>query len=357
MIPLPPLLFPILEHLYAHHITPIIVGGYVRDALMGKPDSKDMDIELYTHHPLESIESLLKPFGKVNMVGKSFGVLKLRLAEWEIDFSLPRTESKEGYGHKGFRVHPDSTLDFASAARRRDFTINAIGFDPQTDTLLDPYHGKDAIKDHRLAYVDATTFGEDPLRVLRAIGFAGRFELTCDPQLLHLCHQMITQGALEELPKERIFEELRKLLLLSPRPSVGLTLFARMGGRAFLSLEHDEVVWERTLVRVDATACDLALRLAAMLLDVPSPKAVLERLTAQRSLRTKTLAILEYAHTYGVVTIPPKPLLQGRDLIALGLLPSVEFTTVLDMAYDAQCRHCFETHEAGIAWLTQWLHR
>lgn len=357
MIPLPPLLSPILEHLYAYHITPIIVGGYVRDALMGKQDSKDMDIELYTHHPLESIASLLNPFGKVNMVGKSFGVLKLRLAEWEIDFSLPRTESKEGYGHKGFRVHPDSTLDFASAARRRDFTINAIGFDPQTDTLLDPYHGVNDVHHRHLVYVDATTFGEDPLRVLRAIGFAGRFDLACDPSLVERCHQMVVNGALEELPHERIFEEFKKLLLLSPRPSVGLAWFARMGGRAFLSLEHDDGVWEETLIRVDATPCDLALRLAAMLLDVPSPKTLLERLTAQRLLRTQILAILEYAHKYGVVTIPPKPLLQGRDLINLGLLPSAEFKTLLDRGYDAQCRNCFTTYEAGIEWLRTWCNR
>lgn len=351
MIPIPPFLSPILDHLYGNHITPIIVGGYVRDALMRNTQSKDMDIELYAHHPLESIESLLSPFGKVNLVGKSFGVLKLRLEEWEIDFSLPRTESKEGRGHKGFLVHTDSTLDFATAAKRRDFTINAIGFDPQTATLLDPYHGRDDIHHRRLAYVDATTFGEDPLRVLRAIQFAGRFNLTCDEALLELCQQMILQGALDELPHERIFEEFKKLLLLSPRPSVGLALFARMGGRVFLSLEKDDAVWETTLARLDATGCDLALRLAALLLDTSAPKAILERLTAQRSLLAQTLAIINHTHTYGVMTIPPKPLLQGRDLIHLGLLPSVEFTTVLDKAYDAQCRNLFETHEEAVHWL------
>jgi len=352
MIPLPLFLSPILDHLYAHHITPIIVGGYVRDALMGKTTSKDMDIELYAHHPLESIESLLSPFGKVNLVGKSFGVLKLRLEEWEIDFSLPRTESKEGYGHKGFLVHADATLDFATAAKRRDFTINAIGFNPQTATLLDPYNGLSDLKRRHLAYVDATTFGEDPLRVLRAIQFAGRFDLTCDGTLLELCQQMMLQGALDELPHERIFEEFKKLLLLSPRPSVGLALFARMGGRAFLSLEKDDAVWEMTLERLDATPCDLALRLAALLLNTSAPKVVLARFTAQRSLLAQTLAIIDHAHTYGVMTIPPKPLLQGRDLIRLGLLPSVEFTAVLDKAYDAQCRNLFETHEEAVHWLT-----
>lgn len=292
MIPLPPPLTSLIEHLWASGIRPILVGGFVRDHFT-RNQNPDIDIELYGVTSLEDLETLLKPFGRVNLVGKSFGVLKLSYAGYHLDFSPPRTESKRGFGHKGFDVSWHSDIDFAAAARRRDFTINAIGYDPITQTFLDPYGGIGDLECKRLACVDPETFVDDPLRVLRAIQFAARFELECDETLLRLCRTMIAQGALNELPKERIFEEFRKLLLLSPRPSLGLTLLKEMGGLSFFTpldklestpqdyASHPEGdVWTHVLMSVDVMASrrsgnpkrDLILMLAVLLHDIGKPQ-------------------------------------------------------------------------------------
>lgn len=291
MIPFPTAISTLIEALRDHHITPILVGGYVRDSLISHPTC-DMDIELYGLTSIEELEAILKPFGKLNAVGKSFGVLKLSYQGLTIDFSPPRIESKHGTGHKGFEIAWFSDIDFATAARRRDFTINAIGYNPLTKTLLDPYGGIDDLNNKRLACVDNGTFVEDPLRVLRAVQFAARFELKCDENLLTLCREMILAGALNELPKERIFEELKKLLLLSARPSLGLTLLQQMGGLSFFSpldklqntpqdpLSHPEgSVWAHTMMCVDEMAKmrtgeskrDTILMLAALLHDIAKP--------------------------------------------------------------------------------------
>jgi tRNA nucleotidyltransferase (CCA-adding enzyme) len=291
MIPFPTAVSSLIDALKDHNIIPIIVGGYVRDALIAHP-THDMDIELYGLTSIEELEAILKPFGKLNAVGKSFGVLKLSYQGLTIDFSPPRIESKHGAGHKGFEIEWFSAIDFATAARRRDFTINAIGYNPLTKTLLDPYGGIEDLKNKRLVCVDNNTFVEDPLRVLRAVQFVARFELTCDENLLRLCRDMILAGALNELPKERIFEELKKLLLLSNRPSLGLNLLKDMGGLSFFSpleklettpqdpVSHPEgSVWTHTLMCVDEMAHmrtkegkrDTVLMLAALLHDIAKP--------------------------------------------------------------------------------------
>ncbi|MDD2949652.1 MAG: CCA tRNA nucleotidyltransferase, partial [Sulfuricurvum sp.] len=291
MIALPDPLVQLIEHLDQSGIKPILVGGFVRDAFTGHP-TNDLDIELYGVHSIESLETLLQPFGKINLIGKSFGVLKLAYAGYTIDFAPPRTESKSGFGHKGFDVAWQSNIAFTDAARRRDFTINAIGYDPITKTLLDPFGGIEDLKCKRLMCVDPVTFVDDPLRVLRAVQFAARFELICDEQLLQLCRVMIENGALEELPKERIFEELKKLLLQSARPSLGLTLLKEMGGLPFFSpLDRFETtpqdlqshpegsVWMHLQMCIDFMASmrtgetkhDLILMLAMLLHDIGKP--------------------------------------------------------------------------------------
>ncbi|MDD2267612.1 HD domain-containing protein [Sulfuricurvum sp.] len=295
MISLPDPLLHLIEHLDRAGIKPILVGGFVRDTFTGHP-TNDLDIELYGVHSIESLETLLQPFGKLNLIGKSFGVLKLAYAGYTIDFAPPRTESKSGFGHKGFDVAWQSDIDFTDAARRRDFTINAIGYDPITKTLLDPFGGVEDLKNKRLMCVDPETFIDDPLRVLRAVQFAARFELTCDKRLLELCRSMIEHGALEELPKERIFEELKKLLLQSARPSLGLILLKEMGALAFLSpLDRFETtpqdpqshpegsVWNHLLMGIDVMASirtgeskhDLILMLAMLLHDIGKPDSTI----------------------------------------------------------------------------------
>ncbi len=191
----------------------LIVGGWVRDRLLGR-DAKDIDVEVYGL-PADRLKELLTRIGPVNTVGESFTVYKVA----GLDVSLPRRESKTGRGHKGFEVTGDPTMSIEEAARRRDFTINAIAWDPLTDEYLDPVHGREDLERRILRAVDPRTFGEDSLRVLRAVQFAARFEATLDPDTLALCRII----PLDDLPAERIWGEVEKLLLRPARPSIGLT--------------------------------------------------------------------------------------------------------------------------------------
>lgn len=361
MIPLSDPLITLFEHLHRHNIRAILVGGFIRDTFTRHP-THDLDVELYGVTSLESLEELLKPFGKVGLYGKSFGVLKLKYAGYAIDFSPPRTESKSGFGHKGFNVVWHDHLTFPEAARRRDFTINAIGYDPLTHTILDPYKGIEDLNAKILRCVDPETFGDDPLRILRAVQFSARFELSCDTSLLELCTKMVAEGALQELPRERIFEELKKLFLLSPHPSRGLNLLEAMGGKYLFDPPSDDA-WKRSLETVDTLVKNhlsspverLGSMFAAMLIECNDPLAVLERLGDQRTLHKTTLSILNYAKHSGNFTLPPQPLLQGRDLIALGLAPSERFSQILQEAYDAQLNHLFLTREEAVSWLKKHL--
>ncbi|MDD2780374.1 hypothetical protein [Sulfuricurvum sp.] len=361
MIPLPLCLVKLIEHLSAEGIKAIFVGGFVRDYFTGHATA-DLDIELYGVTSLEALETLLRPFGKLGLYGKSFGVLKLSYEGYSIDFAPPRTESKSGFGHKGFEVLWVSELDFASAARRRDFTINAIGYDPITQSLLDPYNGVGDLNAKILRCVDPETFVDDPLRILRAIQFAARFTLTCDEQLLLLCQSMIAKGALEELPKERIFEEIKKLLILSNTPSIGLRLLESFGGRRLFGV-FDEEAWDETLTRVDQLAQQtydtpqerLTFLLAALLLHCDDPIGVLERITFHHSLAMRVLKIIMHARKWGTLSQPPIPLLMGRDLIAHGLSPSESFKTILDAAYEAQLNQLFSSRDQALVWLKRYL--
>jgi tRNA nucleotidyltransferase (CCA-adding enzyme) len=191
----------------------LIVGGWVRDHLLGRL-SKDVDLEVFGLNA-ERLRHLLESLGRVETVGESFQVYKCG----DIDVSLPRRESKSGRGHRGFLVTGDPFMSHADAARRRDFTINAISFDPLTGDVIDPFDGRGDLERRLLRAVDPTTFGDDSLRVLRAVQFAARFDLTLDDATRDLCRAI----SLDDLPAERVWAEVEKLLH-APRPSVGLSL-------------------------------------------------------------------------------------------------------------------------------------
>ena len=196
----------------------LVVGGWVRDRLLGR-ESKDIDLEVFGL-PADPLRTLLESLGRVETVGESFQVYKLG----EIDVSLPRRESKAGRGHRGFEVTGDPTMTIAEAARRRDFTINAIAWDPLTDEYLDPFDGRGDLERKLLRVVDPDTFGDDSLRVLRAIQFAARFGFALDDRTRELCRAI----PLDDLPAERIWGEIEKLLS-APRPSVGFALALELG--------------------------------------------------------------------------------------------------------------------------------
>ena len=258
---------------------PVLVGGWVRDCLLGIPHSKDFDLEVFGMEP-ERLKGVLTRFGPVHTVGRHFGVLKLNTKDGEYDVSVPRRESKTGKGHRGFWVTPDPAMTFEQAAARRDFTINAMGYSLLDQAFLDPFRGYEDLRAGLLRHV-GPAFGEDPLRVLRAMQFAGRFRLSIVPETIAICRQQ----NLTELARERLWEEFRKLLLRAERPSVGLAYAPELGVLTlFPELERLEALpadgsgvtpWLRTLAVVDRAAtpqgrggaaehAHLVLRLAAL---------------------------------------------------------------------------------------------
>jgi tRNA nucleotidyltransferase (CCA-adding enzyme) len=198
----------------------LLVGGSVRDALLGR-DAKDLDFEVYHLDP-EKLRAVLGEHFSLDLVGESFGVLKVR--HLPIDVAIPRRESKHGLGHRGFEVHSDPDLSLAEAAERRDFTLNAISWDPLTGELLDPVGGLRDLEARRLCHV-SEKFAEDPLRVLRAMQFAARFELSVADETVALCRQIEPEG----LAHERLFDEWVKLILRGTRPSLGLAFLRDCG--------------------------------------------------------------------------------------------------------------------------------
>jgi tRNA nucleotidyltransferase (CCA-adding enzyme) len=422
-----------------------VVGGFVRDTLLGL-DSKDLDLEVFGV-PASALPELLARFGRVEPVGQSFPVYKVGT----VDVALPRRESKTGRGHRGFTVEGDPSMTFDEAARRRDFTINAIGLDPLTGEYADPCNGRADLAARRLRVVDPGTFGDDSLRVLRAVQFAGRFDLQVDDAT----RTLLARIRLDDLPTERIWGEFEKLLLLAPRPSVGLALALELGAiqRLFPELLalvgcpqepewHPEGdVWTHTLMVVDEArtriddlprAGKVAVMLGAVCHDfgkpattalidgrirslgheeagVPPATALLDRLGVQAidgvDVRREVLGItahhlkpgawykvrddvgdgafrrlaqklnmewlarvavsdcrgrtgsfdctamewfLDRARRLGVEHQPPKPLLLGRHLLALGVPPGPAMGELLKQIYERQLDGEVATTEEAI---------
>lgn len=205
---------------------PRLVGGGVRDALLGLTP-KDFDVEV-AGVGFETLRRALSPFGATDVVGRSFGVIKVRGAASgaEYDFSLPRRESKTGAGHRGFAVEPDPELSDAEAAARRDFTVNAIACDPFTGELIDPHGGAADLKARVLRHTSAA-FTEDPLRVLRAFQLAARFDFSLAPETAALSRSIAE--SFTELPVERVWGEWEKWAVKSSKPSRGLRVLEETG--------------------------------------------------------------------------------------------------------------------------------
>lgn len=440
-IKIPKILENILKNLQELGATPILVGGCVRDYFLNK-EIKDFDIEIFNFDSLELLEISLKKFGNVKLVGKSFGVLTLKVEGYDFDFALPRIEKKVGNSHTDFEVITNSNLSFEEAAIRRDFTINAIGYDYFKDEFIDPFNGIDDLKNRIIRHINDKTFIEDSLRVYRAIQFAARFEFDIDEKTKDLCKKIVLSDELSYLPKERIYEEFKKLFLKSNKPSIGFELLRELGLlKYFKELEvlinceqepeyHPEGdVWIHTLMCLDELAkilekekiedeykklylfygilchdfgkpfctkeingkitsykheslgieptisflekltnekkfieivCSLVknhLIPFQLYLSHSSEKAV-KRLSLKVNIKDLCLVCLadclgrdledkckcydainwlnEKAKELEIHNEPIKPLVQGRDLIALGYKPSKEFKEILEFAFDLQ---------------------
>lgn len=442
MINLPVVLQTILKDLQSIGAKPIVVGGCVRDTLLGI-SCKDFDIEIFLVDSLELIEKTLNKHGSVKLVGKSFGVLILSVDGYDFDFAIARTEKKIGNSHQDFEVTTNAKLSFKEASVRRDFTINAIGYDYFEDKLLDPHNGINDLKNKTLKHIKDETFIEDPLRVYRAIQFSSRFGFSLDNKTFELCKNMVENDELKYLANERVYEEFKKLFLKSQKPSIGFELMKDLGVlkyfpelEALIGCEQDEEyhpegdVWIHTLMTIDELSrivkeqkiedehrllylfygilChDLGKPFCTETTDegrVTSHKhealgveptiSFLSRLTnekkfidivctlvknhlapfqlylAESSLKAvkrlslkvniedlcivcladclgrdikdkekcpkATSWVLEKAKELNIQNEALKPLVQGRDLIALGLKPSKEFKEILDFAFDLQ---------------------
>jgi tRNA nucleotidyltransferase (CCA-adding enzyme) len=197
-----------------------IVGGAVRDALLNLP-SEEVDIEVFGLEP-ERLQALVEAVAPVSLVGASFGVLKVHGAP--IDVSIPRRERKVGQGHRGFEIDADPSLSPDAAAARRDYTINAVAWNPLTRELVDPFGGRVDLE-RRILRHTSHQFAEDPLRVLRGMQFIARFSLQPAPETVALCRTIEPEG----LAAERMFDEWSKLVRLGVSISSGLAFLADTG--------------------------------------------------------------------------------------------------------------------------------
>lgn len=239
-----------------------LVGGAVIDILQDR-EPKDWDLEVFglDFDSLEAMFSDMNP----KTVGRAFGILKLFHAGLDLDLNIPRRDNKVGVGHKGFTVETDPGMTFEEAARRRDFTINSMSFDLGTGQLHDPFNGLEDLERGCLRATDPKLFVQDPLRALRAMQLVARKADFVEPRTMTLIQGMAHH--FPELPKERVFEEWRKLLLKSDRPSAGFEFLRQSGWiKHFPELEaligceqhpewHPEGdVWVHSLLAADAMA-------------------------------------------------------------------------------------------------------
>ncbi|MCT7554012.1 tRNA nucleotidyltransferase/poly(A) polymerase family protein [Aliarcobacter butzleri] len=355
----------------------MLVGGCVRDSFLNKK-IKDYDVEIFNFDSLEILEKSLKKFGNVNLVGKSFGVLTLKIDEYDFDFSLPRIEKKVGNSHTDFEVSTNANLSFKEAAIRRDFTINAIGYDYFKNEILDPFGGMNDLKNKIIKHIDDKTFVEDSLRVYRSVQFASRFEFKIDENTKILCKKIVSSGELKFLPKERIFEELKKLFLKSKKPSLGLNLLKEFN---IMNIEQNlEEIDNLAFILKDKNYDDfrklylfysclckgmnedetfsfiknltddkkfikniLILNETNLINDIK----ILKRLSLKLKLEDLivlnqafknqiSLEVFEILKNLDILNTSIKPLVLGKDLIKLGFAPSEKFKEILDFAFNLQ---------------------
>ncbi|WP_363322332.1 CCA tRNA nucleotidyltransferase [Aliarcobacter butzleri] len=376
-INLPKILIRILNDLQELGSKPILVGGCVRDSFLNKK-IKDYDVEIFNFDSLEILEKSLKKFGNVNLVGKSFGVLTLKIDEYDFDFSLPRIEKKVGNSHQDFEVSTNANLSFKEAAIRRDFTINAIGYDYFKNEILDPFGGMNDLKNKIIKHIDDKTFVEDSLRVYRSVQFASRFEFKIDENTKILCKKIVSSGELKFLPKERVFEELKKLFLKSKKPSFGLNLLKEFNimnieqnleeidNLAFIlkdknydnfrklylfysclckGMNEDEtfsfiknLTNDKKFIKNILILNETNLTNDIKILKRLSLKLKLEDLIVlnQAFKNQISVEVFEILKNLDILNTSIKPLIQGKDLIKLGFVPSEKFKEILDFAFDLQ---------------------
>ena len=360
--------------------TVMFVGGCVRDELLGLTP-KDFDIEVYHIEPTR-LREILESCGKVDAVGASFQVYKMG----KYDISLPRRDRKVGKGHKGFVIEGDKDMSFKEAASRRDITINAIMKNAVTGELIDPFNGVSDLNNGLLRVVSPNSFQEDSLRVLRLAQFASRFQFDIEEETFKLAKAV----DLSDLPKERIWMELEKIFLKSPKPSVGIRWLEKLGvigtvlPNMFSLLVDSAVPFMDTLSYPEKITVMLALSSRLDLLETlnihtldnyPVREQFLELVKLSqtsgyfteydlkwlaRKVRLNLLVVIfkalnhpdslfveEVVKKWGIQTHPIEPIVKGRHLIEWGHQPSPKFGEWLETLYNEQLKNHFKTLEEG----------
>lgn len=292
-IPLTPATRAVVDKLDAVGIKTLLVGGCVRDHLLGR-ESKDVDLELHGARPDGSslqFSDISQLFTKregfaVDEAGASFSVLKVRKEGEDFDLALPRTEQSVGDHHRDYDVQHDSTMSFEEAASRRDFTINSMGFDPNTQELVDPYGGAKDLRAGVLRHV-GPAFSDDPLRCLRAVNFASRFNLQMAPETLQLCRELAPSYG--TLARERVEEEFTKALTKGKHLQRGLEVLHDIGWSdqmpPFKKVTREE--FSSVGKRLDATPVKLRRAVLSRSLTKqghPDPTELLTSITKERAL-------------------------------------------------------------------------
>lgn len=236
------------------------VGGYVRDALLHQ-ENKDIDIEIHGVTP-QTLKDILDSLGQRMTIGESFGIFGLK--GFSLDIAMPRKEEARGHGHKDFEIFVDPFIGTSAAARRRDFTINALMQDVLTGEIVDPFGGVEDLRAGILRHVNDLSFAEDPLRVLRGAQFTARLGFRVAEETIALCRTM----QLQHLPKERVEGELKKALLKAEKPSIFFEILRQMDQldhwfpelKALIGVPQNPVyhsegdVWTHTMMVLDEAA-------------------------------------------------------------------------------------------------------
>lgn len=257
-----PLAHDVFQCIENHGGKVYIVGGTVRDYLLGNKSSHDVDVEVY-HLDYDELKSILSQFGHVNTYGKSFAIMSLDCLKG-YDFALPRKENKTGVKHQDFHIIIDKDLSLDKAIMRRDITINALMYDYFNDEIIDLCHGIDDLNNGIVRMVNSNSFKEDPLRILRIAQFISRFEMKVEINTLNQCKQMVKEGMLEYLSIERIYEEYKKILM-SNHPSLGFEFLREINALPKYLYDlidcdqrrdfHPEgSVWNHTMLVIDLAA-------------------------------------------------------------------------------------------------------
>ena len=328
---MPPQLESIVEDIAEKGGASYLVGGAVIDSIQGRA-AKDWDIEVYKLS-ISELEKVLSGYGSPNLVGQSFGIIKLKFEDVEYDFSVPRRENKIGLKHQDFNIELRPDIAPEEAALRRDLTINSMYIDLSSMDIVDPYHGLDDLNSGIIRHT-SYKFSEDPLRVLRIMQLLPRKGRVVAPETMDLCRALVNQYS--TLPAERVFEEWNKLLMKAEKPSVGMDFLADSGWIVHYpelnSLRttaqnpdwHAEgSVWNHTQMVVDCASLlkqyipeewKKPFMYGALLHDagkpatttkdlkshghdqagVPLAKSFMQRITAEKELADRVLNIVEY---------------------------------------------------------------